>query len=31
MEAGAASLSTVTYDEDGTATVRTLNDTHHLN
>ncbi|MFG2293374.1 histidine phosphatase family protein [Streptomyces sp. NPDC048603] len=31
MEVAAASLSTVTYDEDGTATVRTLNDTHHLN
>ncbi|WP_405585114.1 histidine phosphatase family protein [Streptomyces sp. NBC_01092] len=31
MEAAAASLSTVTYDEDGTATVQTLNDTHHLN
>ncbi|MFC0052718.1 histidine phosphatase family protein [Streptomyces actinomycinicus] len=30
MEVAAASLSTVTYDEDGTATVQTLNDTHHL-
>ncbi|WP_374202069.1 histidine phosphatase family protein [Streptomyces sp. AC550_RSS872] len=31
MEVAAASLSTVTYDEDGTATVQALNDTHHLN
>ena len=31
MEAAAASLSTVTYDENGTATLQTLNDTHHLN
>lgn len=31
MEVAAASLSTVTYAEDGTATVQTLNDTHHLN
>ncbi|MFE0252122.1 histidine phosphatase family protein [Streptomyces sp. NPDC059010] len=31
MEVSAASLSTVTYDEDGTATVQALNDTHHLN
>ncbi|MFC6982819.1 histidine phosphatase family protein [Streptomyces cirratus] len=30
MEVAAASLSTVTYDVDGTATVRALNDTHHL-
>jgi probable phosphoglycerate mutase len=30
MEVDAASLSTVTYAEDGTATVRTLNDTHHV-
>lgn len=30
MEVAAASLSTVTYEEDGTATVRALNDTHHL-
>ncbi|WP_371677757.1 histidine phosphatase family protein [Streptomyces sp. NBC_01276] len=30
MEVEAASLSTVTYEEDGTATVRALNDTHHL-
>jgi probable phosphoglycerate mutase len=29
MEVAAASLSTVTYDGDGTATVQTLNDTHH--
>lgn len=31
MEVAAASLSTVTHDEDGTATVRALNDTHHVN
>ncbi|GAA3796369.1 hypothetical protein GCM10022403_032770 [Streptomyces coacervatus] len=31
MELAAASLSTVTYAENGTATVQTLNDTHHLN
>lgn len=31
MEVAAASLSTVTYEGDGTATVRALNDTHHLN
>ncbi|MFI9150384.1 histidine phosphatase family protein [Streptomyces sp. NPDC053367] len=30
MEVAAASLSAVTYDVDGTATVRALNDTHHL-
>ncbi|MFJ4775413.1 histidine phosphatase family protein [Streptomyces sp. NPDC088762] len=30
MEVAAASLSTVTYDKDGTATVQSLNDTHHL-
>ncbi|MFI8824374.1 histidine phosphatase family protein [Streptomyces sp. NPDC053431] len=30
MDVAAASLSTVTYDESGTATVRSLNDTHHL-
>lgn len=30
MEIAAASLSTVTYDADGTATVRVLNDTHHV-
>lgn len=30
MEVAAASLSTVRYDEDGTATVLALNDTHHL-
>ncbi|MGW5424573.1 histidine phosphatase family protein [Streptomyces sp. NPDC003943] len=30
MEVAAASLSTVTYAEDGTATVQALNDTHHL-
>ncbi|GHI06747.1 hypothetical protein AQI88_30195 [Streptomyces cellostaticus] len=30
MEVAAASLSTVTYDEDGTATVQAVNDTHHL-
>lgn len=30
MEVAAASLSTVTYEGDGTATVRALNDTHHL-
>lgn len=30
MEVAAASLSTVTYADDGTATVRALNDTHHL-
>ncbi|WP_374991167.1 histidine phosphatase family protein [Streptomyces sp. LHD-70] len=30
MEVAAASLSTVSYDEDGTATVQSLNDTHHL-
>ncbi|MFE3765422.1 histidine phosphatase family protein [Streptomyces sp. NPDC059104] len=30
MEVAAASLSTVTYDGDGTGTVHTLNDTHHL-
>ncbi|WP_374226915.1 histidine phosphatase family protein [Streptomyces sp. JJ38] len=30
MEVAAASLSAVTYDADGTATVETLNDTHHL-
>ncbi|NGN65949.1 hypothetical protein G5C51_18865 [Streptomyces sp. A7024] len=31
IEVAAASLSTVTYEKDGTATVRALNDTHHLN
>ncbi|MFC5213920.1 histidine phosphatase family protein [Streptomyces coerulescens] len=31
MEVAAASLSTLTFDETGTATVRALNDTHHLN
>ncbi|MGW4159900.1 histidine phosphatase family protein [Streptomyces sp. NPDC004788] len=31
MEVAAASLSTVTYTEDGTATLQSLNDTHHLN
>ncbi|MFE3521404.1 histidine phosphatase family protein [Streptomyces sp. NPDC059161] len=31
MEVAAASLSTVTYDADGIATVQALNDTHHLN
>ncbi|MFV0134713.1 histidine phosphatase family protein [Streptomyces sp. HMX87] len=31
MEVAAASLSTLTYDEHGTATVHALNDTHHLN
>ncbi|WP_405871317.1 histidine phosphatase family protein [Streptomyces sp. NBC_00005] len=31
MQIAAASLSTVTYDEDGAATVQALNDTHHLN
>lgn len=31
MEVAAASLSTVTYEKDGKATVQTLNDTHHLN
>ncbi|RAG83299.1 hypothetical protein DN069_23205 [Streptacidiphilus pinicola] len=31
MEVAAASLSTVTYDRDGTGTVRALNDTGHLN
>ncbi|MFD7257767.1 histidine phosphatase family protein [Streptomyces sp. NPDC059874] len=30
MEVAAASLSTVTYEEDGTATVQALNDIHHL-
>ncbi|WP_434095758.1 histidine phosphatase family protein [Streptomyces lavendulae] len=30
MELAAASLSTVTYDGSGTATVQALNDTHHL-
>ncbi|CAL9643735.1 Bifunctional protein [Streptomyces sp. enrichment culture] len=30
MDVAAASLSTVTYDADGTATVRALNDTHHV-
>ncbi|MDH6541048.1 broad specificity phosphatase PhoE [Streptomyces sp. SPB4] len=30
MELAAASLSTVTYDGSGTATVHALNDTHHL-
>jgi probable phosphoglycerate mutase len=30
MEVAAASLSTVAYDEDGTATLQALNDTHHL-
>ncbi|MFF1354950.1 histidine phosphatase family protein [Streptomyces sp. NPDC058297] len=30
MEVAAASLSTVTYADDGTATLQTLNDTHHL-
>ncbi|GHH52574.1 histidine phosphatase family protein [Streptomyces candidus] len=31
MEVSAASLSTVTYDPDGTATVQALNDVHHMN
>ncbi|MFI9764687.1 histidine phosphatase family protein [Streptomyces sp. NPDC051963] len=30
MEVAAGSLSTVTYEGDGTAMVRALNDTHHL-
>lgn len=30
MEVAPASLSTLTYDPHGTATVHTLNDTHHL-
>lgn len=30
MEVAAASLSTVTYDADRTATVQALNDIHHL-
>ena len=30
MEVAPASLSTLTYDETGTATLQTLNDTHHL-
>ncbi|MFJ9807573.1 histidine phosphatase family protein [Streptomyces sp. NPDC101158] len=30
MELAAASLSTLTYDPTGTATLHTLNDTHHL-
>ncbi|MFG2330010.1 histidine phosphatase family protein [Streptomyces sp. NPDC048604] len=31
LDLAAASLSTITYAKDGTATLHSLNDTHHLN